>query len=545
MSNHSTSANGADQTSLSRRSFVKTGSAVAAAAGVIGGAVAPSKRARAVSANEKIRIGFIGPGGRGFSAHVKSLAKLAKEGQPVELVSVCDVYSEHRDRAVNHIREENGNTPTEYVDFREMIAKENLDAVAIGTPDHWHAKQAIESMEAGLDVYCEKPMTKTAEEAIEVFKVWKKTGRVMQVGVQSTSLPVWNEINRMLREGLLGKVLMYQTEFFRNSEMGQWRYYELDPKMTPSSINWDIWLGTTDGLSEKRPFDREVYAQWRRFWPFGSGMFTDLFVHRTTSMLKATGLRFPGRVVGAGGIFIEYDGREVPDVATVVADFNEGVQGLVTASMASQVTPVDQLIRGHNGSLVLGEEKPRKVTSVDGKEFELKEFQPTNGESFDKVKFIAERPQVTGNSKLTDQVFTFEPISDTTYAHFQNWIDAMVAKDPLKCNNSVDLAAAAITTVILGARSYREGKVFHFDSDTLTTHEGDSSWAKRWEAKSRNREKPNHIPGWTAGDTGSLIKDPDYMFYAGPWKDGKDPSEGKAVPQELLEKDSKQKKKKK
>ena len=83
-------------------------------------------------------------------------------------------------------------------------------------------------------------------------------------------------------------------------------------------------------------------------------MFTDLFVHRTTSMLKATGLRFPGRVVGAGGIYLEYDGRDVPDVATVVADFPEGVQGLVTATMCCQETPVPQIIRGHHGSFVLG-----------------------------------------------------------------------------------------------------------------------------------------------------------------------------------------------
>ena len=107
----------------------------------------------------------------------------------------------------------------------------------------------------------------------------------------------------LLREGKLGKVLMYQTEFFRNSDVGQWRYYKLTPSMTPKNINWNAWLGVDDGLAENQAFDREVYAQWRRFWPFGSGMYTDLFVHRTTAMLKATGLRFPGRVVGAGGLF--------------------------------------------------------------------------------------------------------------------------------------------------------------------------------------------------------------------------------------------------
>ena len=490
------------QNDVSRRNFLKTSSTSAIAAGAFAGLAADPNVARAQSGNRNIRIGFVGPGGRGFGAHVKRLAKLKNDGMPIELVSVCDVFSEHRDRAADYIKKENGNAPTKYENHREMYEKEDLDAVCIGTPDHWHAKQAIEALEAGMDVYCEKPMTKTVEEAIAVLKAWRKSGQVMQVGVQSTSLPVWNKVNSMLRAGKLGKVLMYQTEFFRNSAMGQWRYYELTESMNPRNVNWQQWLGVEDGLAEDRPFDRAVYKQWRRFWPFGSGMFTDLFVHRTTSMLKATGLRFPGRVTGAGGLYMEYDGRDVPDVATVVADFNEGVQGLVTATMACQDTPIRQLIRGHFGSFVFG-----------------------NGEQFDSFQYDPERPQVTRNSKLKDETIKTEQVKDTTYAHFKNWVEAMVARDPQMCNNPTDLGAAAICTVILGARSYREGKVFHFDSDNLEVHEGDSSWAKKWEQRSAERGKPSHIAGWKAGDYGSTLEEPEYMKLAGPWKDGKDPKD--------------------
>jgi predicted dehydrogenase len=493
---HTSSDSSSDNNNVSRRNFIQVGSTIAGATA----AVALQSKKVFASANGKIRIGILGPGGRGFGAHTKTLSKLCEEGQPIEIVAVCDVYSEYRDRAADYIQKNNKNTPAKYEDFREMIAKEKLDAVSIATPDHWHAKQAIESMNAGLDVYCEKPMTKTVEEAIEVLKIWRKTGRVMQVGVQSTSLPLWTDVNRMLREGKLGKVLMFQTEYFRNSDVGQWRYYKLTANMSPKTINWKKWLGVEDGLADNQPFDREIYAQWRRFWPFGSGMYTDLFVHRTTSMLKATGLRFPGRVVGAGGIFLEYDGRDVPDVATVVADFDEGVQGLVTATMACQESPIAQVIRGHHGSFVFG-----------------------NGEKFDSFEFVPERPQVTGNSKLKAETIPMTKAPDTTYQHFKNWIEAMVAKDPMLCNNSVELGAAAITTVLLGARSYREGKVFHFDKDTLSIGDGNASWAKKWEAKSRSREKPNHIPGWAGGDTGSLIKDPDYMKLAGPWVNDADP----------------------
>lgn len=486
---------------VSRRGFIKTSSTGAIAAGAFAGVAASASVAKAKDANGTIRIGMVGPGGRGFGAHVKRLVKLKNDGMPIEIVAVCDVFSEHRDKAADYIKKENGKAPKKYTNHREMYEKEDLDAVSIATPDHWHAIQAIEALEKGLDVYCEKPMTKTVEEAIAVLRAWKKSGKVMQVGVQSTSLPMWNQVNQMLTGGKLGKVLMYQTEFFRNSAQGQWRYYKLTEGMTPKNVDWDQWLGVEDGLAERIPFDREVYKQWRRFWPFGSGMFTDLFVHRTTTMLKATGLRFPGRVAGAGGLYLEYDGRDVPDVATVVSDFKEGVQGLVTATMACQDTPIRQLIRGHFGSLIFG-----------------------NGEEFESFDYVPERPQVTRNSKLKKENIPAGAVKDTSYAHFKNWIEAMLAGDPQMCNNPTDLGAAAITNVILGARSYREGKIFHFDDEKLEVHEGDSSWAKNWEARSAKREKPQHIPGWKAGDHGSTLEEPDHMKLAGPWIDGKDPS---------------------
>ncbi len=488
--------NSADASSSSRRQFLKASAATAAIGTVT------ANQTEAAAANSKLRIGFIGPGGRGFGAHVRRLAKLQREGQPIELVAVCDVYSEHRDRAASYLEKQTGSDVERFEDYRDMIAKSNLDAVAIGTPDHWHAKQTMDALNAGLHVYCEKPMTKTAEEAIEVMNTWKKSGKVMQVGVQSTSLPVWNQVNEMLTSGKLGKVLMYQTEFFRNSAWGQWRTYKLEPEMNPSNINWKLWLGVEEGLAEYEDFDRAKYKQWRRFWPYGSGMFTDLFVHRTTSMMKATGLRFPGRVVGAGGIFLEYDGRDVPDVATVVADFHEGVQGLVTATMACEETPIRQLIRGHFGSFVFG-----------------------NGEEFEGFDYIPERPQVTRDSKLKEEHVAVGKVKDTTYEHFKNWIDAMVANDPMLVNNNPELGAAAITTVILGAKSYREGRAYMVDKDTLEIKEADASWPQMWEKRSRERGAANHIAGWTAGDHGSVLEEPEYMNLAGPWKDGKAPEE--------------------
>ena len=482
-----------------RRSFLK--SALATSTVAAGLATASRPAAAAAASNDKLRIGFIGPGGRGFGAHVKSLCTLHGTGRKIELVGVAEVYEDQRDKVADHIQKETGYEPGKYVDYREMLEKENLDAVCIGTPDHWHHRQTIDALDAGLHVYCEKPMTKSVEEAFDVEAKWKASGQVMQVGVQSTSLPVWNEVRQMLQAGKLGKVLGFQTEYFRNSNVGQWRYYKIDPKMTPKTIDWDRWLGKEHSLAEDMPFDREVYRQWRRFWPFGSGMFTDLFVHRTTSMLKATGLRIPGRVVGAGGIFLEYDGRGVPDVATVAADFREGVQGLITATMCNQESRVNQLIRGHFGTFTFG-----------------------NGEKFDGFDFIPERGPVTHVRQQEERIQT-TPVDNTTLAHFENWLDACEAGDPSICNNQPDLGAAAMAVVNLGAQSYRQGKVFFVDEDRTISNE-DPGWSDAWEQRSLAGGPVPHIPGWNAGDYGSTLDEPEYMRYGGPWIDGKDPAEG-------------------
>ena len=165
-------------------------------------------------------------------------------------------------------------------------------------------------------------------------------------------------------------MLKYQTEYYRNSDVGQWRYYELTEDMTPKNIDWPDVPRHRVGSSPEMPFDRASR-------PVALLLALRLgHVHRPVRPphhldAAATGLRFPGRVVGAGGIYLEYDGRDVPDVATVVADFPEGGRARHRDHVC-QETPIQQLIRGHYGSVVLGK-----------------------GEEFTGYDFVAERPEVT------------------------------------------------------------------------------------------------------------------------------------------------------
>lgn len=484
----------------SRRSFLTTSAASASLLAFT------SVSQASADANSTLRIGFIGVGDVGHGggrcqAHIDNAMRIQNETGAVEVAAVCDVFNRYLDATVAKVENGVGKTPFATNDYREIINSPKIDAVVISTPDHWHARQTIDALKAGKHVYCEKPMTHSVDEALEVLKAWKESGLVMQVGVQSTSLPVWNSINQNIRAGEIGKVMQYQTEYFRNSDMGQWRYYDLAADMTPKNIDWKMFLGTEFDLAPDMPFDRAKFAQWRCYWDFGSGMYTDLFVHRTTSMLKATGLRFPRRVVGAGGIFLEYDGRTVPDVATVAADFSEGVQGLVTATMCSCNTPIKQVIRGHHASIVLG-----------------------TGEKFSGYDYVAERSPVTHDSSIVNKRVEVGTVDNTSYAHFKNFVESVQKDEPEAVNCSPELGAAAMTVVKLGTRSYREDKVFYFDDQDFSISEGDGSWAKSWEQKSEERAKPNHVQGWHAGDKGSLLLPKDYQSLAGPWMDGKDPA---------------------
>jgi predicted dehydrogenase len=496
--------------SISRRGFLKTGAAASAA-------LTAAQYVKAVGANDRVRIGIIGPGGRtaGYAddksgGHLSHLTRFGKDWN-VEVTAVCDVWDYRTERAAGLAAKEAGFKAVQYKrDYRRLLEDGNVDAVCIGTPDHWHAKQAVDSMAAGKHVYMEKPMTRTVEEAQAVVSAWKRTGKVVQVGVQSMSDPRWRMACELIRSGRIGHVLQGQTHYYRNSSVGQWRYYALRKDMTPSSIDWKMFLGTDFGLAPEMPFDRAVFAQWRCYWPFGGGMYTDLFVHQTTHLIAAMGVGYPRRVVGGGGLYMEYDGRDVPDVATVVADYDEGCQVLVTASMCNNHA-IEECIRGHTGTILFS----------------------NKAKTFDVIPQVVRNRPGTANAQINDlrgeTVDAKIPPGDETPAHWKNFIDCVRA-NKTETNNTPELGAAAVTTVLLGTRSYREGKVFFWDKDKRTASDVDPGWAKGWEQRSRARGKPNQIQGWTADPMeGSRLFPEAYQKLEGPWIDGKDPADGVAL----------------
>lgn len=506
--------------SVNRRTFI-AGTAAAGAAMSLPAA----SYARIKAANEKLRVGFLGVGGR-CQQHIDVILQMQKEGKAVAPAAVCDVWDGQvkegviKGRGLYPSAERCGlnKDDKEHVtkDYRKVLDQKDVDLVCIATPDHWHARMAIDAMNAGKDVYMEKPMTKTIAEAIAVVDTAQKTNKVVTVGVQSMADPTWLAAHEYIAAGNIGKVMQGQTSYFRNSSVGQWRYYPLTKEMSPTTVDWDMWLGhkfkSVDGeplgpTPKEQPFDRAVWAQWRCYWAFGGGMYTDLFVHQTTHMIAAMGLRFPARVVGAGGLYLEYDGRDVPDVATVVADYDEGCQFIVGATMCNDVQ-FGEMIRGHLATV-----------RFDGGGDFIKGFSVYGQD----IKGGPAKPKSDGGAEKPVHKFENPKSGNATYALWENYLECVRARKR-ETLSTPELGAAAFATVNMGVQSYRFGKVLFWVKEKRTPKEADSSWATHLETRSKTRGKPTQIQGWKAGDKGSLLEPPAYQKLEGPWVDGKDPS---------------------
>jgi len=512
-----------------RRTFIKT----AAVATTTAMALDAKTYAQAQGANERIGIAFLGVGGR-CQQHIDVILALQRaNANSVRPVAVCDVWDgdatlgrrpdgTFNGRGLFPSARRCGLNVDDRVhvtkDYRRLLELREVDAVCIATPDHWHARMTIDAANAHKHIYCEKPMTKTIYEAHAVVDAVRRNNVVMTVGVQWMADPSLRRANELIRRGDIGHVAQAQTSYYRNSLVGQWRYYPLTTTMNPTTVDWDMFLGHRFSVQEgtplatQRPFDRALFAQWRCYWDFGGGMFTDLFVHRVTRLISAMGVRYPARVVGGGGIYLEYDGRDVPDVATIVADYDEGCQLLITATMVND-TPIDEVIRGHTGTVKFGKKNiMRNGQNVEDWGYEVL------------PQTAANRP-VQGRPAQTNSVWHGDGMSEGNSGTplWENFLSCV------RTNNretfcTPELGAAAFTTVNMGVQSYRQGKVLFWDREQRRPVEADASWATRLERRSHERGTPTQINGWTGGTRGSTLEPPEYQRLAGPWTNGQDPA---------------------
>jgi predicted dehydrogenase len=291
---------------MNRRKFLQAGSAGLAwsASGVAS--------AGATAADTK-RVGLIGSGWYGKS----SLFRLIQVA-PVEIVAICDVDSKMLAEAAAMVtsRQASKKTPRTYADYREMLKEKDCDIVLVATPDHWHALPAIAAIEAGADVYLEKPISVDVAEGQAIVAAARKHNRVVQVNTQRRSTPHLIEArDRIVREGMLGKVGLVEV----------YCYYPIRATANPpdaeppANLDWEMWTGP----APMRPYNSLVHPRgWRAFTEYGNGILGDTCIHMLDMVRWMLGLGWPRRVASTGGILVDKASKaNIPDTQTATFDF--------------------------------------------------------------------------------------------------------------------------------------------------------------------------------------------------------------------------------
>jgi len=437
--------------SFDRRDFLKTAGATGLALGAVTSAFAArgSKMTggRVIGANDRINLGVIGVGGRGRS-DAGNFAKFGEQNNACQIVAVCDVYEKRKRVSAERFKCQG------YLDYREVLARPDVDAVIVATPDHWHAKIALDAMDHGKDVYLEKPMCHTNDEAKQLVNTVKETKRVLQVGSQTTSADQWWKAKKAIADGMIGPMIMSQGSYHRNSMEGEWNY-TIEKDAGPDGkgddyIDWKTWLGP----APKRPYDADRFFRFRKYWDYSGGIATDLFYHVVAPLnICWSEPQFPHRVMASGGIFVFKDEREVPDTFNLLADYPQGHSLVLSSSMANS-QHIPGLIRGHFGTIIMVEhgmfERPTEFITV------RPEVRGPRGQE----------PKAIGGEDYAGKFGTKEiqiPVDqrDMMTAHIDNFLSCMRTRE--KPHLDVETGARAQVVINLAVQSYREGKVMYWD----------------------------------------------------------------------------------
>ena len=432
-----------------RRDFVRGAMGAGALAGAASASVAAASPAQAADqpagSNDRINAALIGVGVRGSSL-MRLLLDMAEKHGNVKIVAVCDVYEKRK-----RLAQEATKAELATLDYREVLARPDVDAVIVATPDHWHAPIALAAMDSGKDVYLEKPMTHTIEEAKQVAAKVRESGRVLQVGSQTTSSDQWWKARKAIQDGMIGQLISSQGSYHRNSLAGEWnttpdrgnRNWVIDPDAGPNGkgvnyIDWKTWLGA----APKRDFDPQRYFRFRKFWDYSGGVATDLFYHVVAPLQICWGeAQFPYRVTASGGIYAFPD-REVPDTFNLLADYAKGHSLVLSSSMANS-THIPGLIRGRKGTIVM----------VDHGRFEGQTDHITvSAEKIYRDEFV----EKFGYAAVDIPVERHEQS-----AHMANFFECMRTRK--KPRLDAETGYRAQVTISMAVRSYREGKVLYFD----------------------------------------------------------------------------------
>jgi predicted dehydrogenase len=446
---------------IDRRDFLKTGSI-----GTVGTYFSGSRQmhlmaapeqepAKPVAPNDHIQIALIGAGGQG-----QDDTKLAAQVPGVKVVAAADCY----DGCLAYTKELWGNDILATRDYNEILARKDIDAVIIGTPDHWHMQAVVDSMNAGKDVYCEKPMIHLYSDGPKIIDTWRKTNRIMQVGSQRVSSIIYLKAKQLLASGAIGKLNTVSAWWDRNSAIGAWDY-TIPYDASPATCDWPRWLGT----APKIPFNAEHFFQWRKWKAYGSGVAGDLFVHLFSGIHLITNTHGPTRALSTGGLRFWKDGRDVPDVMLSLYDYSDEFNLNIRTNFVDGGAESEGFVfTGSEGSMTVGGDGVTVTRVPREKEpgYRIDLFsQPIQKRM---LEIYHEKYPVThplGAVLQGEEKYVTPQGYSDHYHHVKNWIDAIRTRQPVVEDPVFGFRAAG--AALLSNLSYDSGKPAHWDPESM------------------------------------------------------------------------------
>ena len=450
------------QITATRREFLEQAAAAVASVSVLGGAALTSAKekpvkkvtARVLGANDRINLAFIGNGMQFLGLLQRGFLSRKEKVGDFEYSAVCDVWEPRLKSAQEQTKAEKA-----YRDYREVIARPDIDGVVVAVPDHWHYAIAREACLSGKDVYLEKPMTYTIDEAARLNDIVSQTKRVLQVGGSGPSTRLYWKVNEYISSGRMGKIVWGLISYNRNTTAGMWDYpipgigglAWPDAEVSEKNLDWKMWLGT----APKRPFSPERYFRWRKYWDYSGGNATDLLYHRLGVMSTMLGFSFPTRVTGAGGIYVQKD-RDVPDTYMTMVEY-PGDYSINMISCMANADSAPLAIYGNWATLQVVTERPQAMDSMGDQT-------RGRGQWLGPIERAVIKPQrdfldefKKANDGKTEVAIDPEPSDDL----IDNWLNCMRSRE--KPVYDVMKGYQVMVAIKLGVDSYRQGKTFAFD----------------------------------------------------------------------------------
>jgi predicted dehydrogenase len=408
-----------------------------------------------VAANDHIQIALIGAGGQG-----QGDTRVALRVPGIKLVAVADCY----DGRLEHSKELWGNDIFTTRDYGEILARKDIDAVIIGTPDHWHKQASVDAMKASKDVYCEKPMIHLYADGPEMIETARTTKRILQVGSQRVSSLIYAKAKELLASGAIGQLNMVTAHWDRNSTMGAWSYtVPLDA--SPETCDWPRFLGT----APKIPFNAEQFFQWRKWKAYGSGVAGDLFVHLFSGTHFITGSHGPTRGMATGGLRFWKDGRDVPDVMLGLFDYPEGFNLSLRVNFVDGGEESEGLtFTGSEGTMEINGGSVSVSRTPREKEpgYMIGSFtEATQKQYLDEYrkKYPAANPE--GEPAVGFEKYVAPPGYSDSYDHFKNFFAAVRSRQPVVEDAVFGFRAAG--AALLSNLSLERGAVVGWDPEAM------------------------------------------------------------------------------